>query len=38
MSKENLFVKDCIRTYTGKYLNVRDPQPDQIDIIDMIGG
>jgi len=38
MSKENLFFKDCIRTYTGKYLNVRDPQPDQIDIIDIAVG
>lgn len=38
MIKENLFVKDCIRTYTGKYLNVRDPQPDEIDIIDIAVG
>src|SRR5690606_5681374 len=38
MEEENLFTKNCIRTYTGKYLNVKDPQPDQIDIVDIAVG
>jgi len=32
---ENLFLPDCIRTFTGKYVNVFDPDPATIDIIDI---
>ncbi|HLP03835.1 MAG TPA: hypothetical protein VK152_00260 [Paludibacter sp.] len=33
--EENLYMKDCIRTYTGKYLNVFNPDPSQICIEDI---
>lgn len=32
---ENLFTPDCIRTYTGKYVNVFNPTPDMFDIVDI---
>lgn len=32
---ENLYAENCIRTYTGKYVNVIDPRPETIDIIDI---
>lgn len=36
MSKEkNLFTPDCIRTYTGIYINVFDPKPEMICIEDI---
>jgi hypothetical protein len=35
MSKENLYTPDCIRTFTGKYVNVFDPDPDTICIEDI---
>lgn len=33
--KENLFTPDCIRTHSGRYLNVFDPNPDDILIEDI---
>lgn len=35
MNKENLYTKDCIRTYSGKYFNVSKPDIDLIDIEDI---
>lgn len=35
MKIENLYTKDCIRTFTGKYLNIFDPNPDDIVIEDI---
>lgn len=32
---ENLYTKDCIRTFTGKYFNVFEPDPSLIDIEDI---
>lgn len=32
---EDLFKKDCIRTFTGKYVNLVDPDPDTICIEDI---
>lgn len=32
---EDLFMKDCIRTFSGKYVNVFNPDPKTIDIIDV---
>lgn len=32
---ENLYTPDCIRTVTGKYVNVFDPTPDMICIEDI---
>lgn len=32
---ENLYTTDCIRTYTGKYMNVFNPTPDMISIVDI---
>lgn len=32
---ENLFKEKCIRTYTGLYVNVFDPKPEMIDILDI---
>lgn len=32
---ESLYVKDCIRTFSGKYINVFDPDPDTIVIEDI---
>lgn len=32
---ENLYTPDCIRTVTGKYVNVFDPDPDTICIEDI---
>lgn len=32
---ENLFTPDCIRTYTGLYMNVFDPTPEMICIEDI---
>lgn len=35
MIKENLYTPDCIRTYTGKYVNVFNPDPETICIEDI---
>ena len=35
---ENLFTKDCIRTFTGIYMNVFDPKPEMICIEDIAHG
>lgn len=35
MIPENLHTGDSIRTFTGKYINVFDPNPDDIDIRDI---
>jgi hypothetical protein len=35
MSTQDLYKPDCIRTYTGKYLDVFNPDPEQIDILDI---
>ena len=35
---ENLFEKDCIRTFTGIYINVFDPKPEMICIEDISHG
>lgn len=35
MQQENLYTPDCIRTYTGQYVNVFDPNPDTICIEDI---
>lgn len=32
---EDLFKPNCIRTFTGKYVNVFDPTPDMFDIQDI---
>lgn len=32
---ENLYTKDCIRTFTGKYVNVFDPTPEMICLEDI---
>jgi len=32
---EDLYTKDCIRTYTGKYVNVFDPKPEMFCIEDI---
>jgi 5'-deoxynucleotidase YfbR-like HD superfamily hydrolase len=32
---ENLYTPDCIRTYTGKYLNLKNPNPEDIVIEDI---
>lgn len=33
--KENLYKNDCIRTNSGVYLNIRSPEEDMINIIDI---
>lgn len=33
--KENLYMRDCIRTYSGKYMNVFDPKPEMVCIEDI---
>lgn len=33
--EENLYTTDSIRTFTGKYVNVFNPDPNTIDIIDI---
>lgn len=35
MSNENLYTKDCIRTYTGIYMNVFEPTEEMICIEDI---
>jgi len=35
MSEENLYTPNCIRTFSGKYINVFDPNPDDIIIEDI---
>lgn len=35
MSEENLYTPHSIRTFTGKYINVFDPNPDDIIIEDI---
>lgn len=35
MPEENLYTKDCIRTYTGIYMNVFEPTLDMIRIEDI---
>lgn len=35
MNKENLYTPDCIRTVSGQYINVFDPNPDTIIIEDI---
>lgn len=32
---ENIYTPNCIRTYTGIYINVFDPKPEMIDIEDI---
>ena len=32
---ENLYTEGCIRTYTGKYINISNPKPTDIDILDI---
>ena len=34
-ASENLYTPDCIRTYTGKYINVFEPTLEMIDIVDI---
>jgi uncharacterized protein len=36
--KENLYTPDCIRTFTGKYVNVIEPTADTICIEDIAHG
>ena len=38
MKKENLFEPDCIRTFTGIYMNVFEPTLEMIDIVDIAHG
>lgn len=33
--EENLYTPDCIRTYTGKYINVFEPTLEMINIVDI---
>lgn len=35
MKTENLFTPDCIRTFTGQYVNVFEPDPDTLVIEDI---
>lgn len=35
MKQENLYITDCIRTFTGEYVNVFDPDPETIKIEDI---
>lgn len=35
MTTENLYMPDCIRTFTGKYVNVFDPKPEMFVIEDI---
>lgn len=35
MAEENLYTPDCIRTYTGIYVNVFDPKPEMFAIEDI---
>ncbi len=35
---ENLYTKDCVRTFTGIYMNVFDPKPEMICIEDIAHG
>ncbi len=35
VNSESLYVKKCIRTFSGKYINVFDPNPDDILIEDI---
>lgn len=35
MQTENLYTPDCIRTFSGQYVNVFDPDPDTILIEDI---
>ncbi len=35
MTTENLFTPDCIRTFSGKYVNVFDPKPEMFCIEDI---
>lgn len=35
MSKENLYTPNCIRTFTGKYINPANPDPELICIEDI---
>lgn len=35
MGNENLYTPDCIRTYTGLYMNVFEPTSEMIDITDI---
>lgn len=35
MRRENLYEPNCIRTFSGKYINVFDPNPDDIVIEDI---
>lgn len=36
MTEENLYTPDCIRTYTGIYINVFEPTPEMICIEDIV--
>lgn len=35
MAVENLYTTDCIRTFTGKYVNIFDPKPEMFCIEDI---
>lgn len=35
MKNENLYTPNCIRTFTGKYVNVFEPDIDDFDIVDI---
>lgn len=35
MNTENLFTPNCIRTYSGKYVNIFDPKPEMFCIEDI---
>lgn len=36
--KENLYTPNCLRTFTGKYINLLDPQPETIFPVDIAVG
>lgn len=38
MLKEGLYTPDCIRTYSGQYINICQPRPEQIMPIDIAMG
>ncbi len=38
MPTENLYTPNCMRTVTGRYVNVREPDPTTIDIYDIAWG
>lgn len=38
MQEENLFTPDCIRTYSGQYVNVLNPDPETLNVEDIAHG